>query len=89
MEDLARELHMSVSAMCSWFRSVTGISPLQFQKQLRLQEARRLMLAEQLEAGDAGRRVGYRSASQFSREYGGFFGAPSMRAMRDIERLKT
>lgn len=86
MEDLAREMHMSVSAMYSSFRGVTGMSPLQFQKQLRLQEARRLMLLERLDAGDAGRRVGYRSASQFSREYGRFFGAPPM---RDIERLQA
>ncbi len=86
MEELAREMHMSASAMHSWFRAVTGMSPLQFQKQLRLQEARRLLLAESLDAGNAGRRVGYESASQFSREYHRFFGAPPL---RDVERLRA
>ena len=86
MEELARELHMSPSTMHSWFRSVTSMSPLQFQKQLRLQEARRIMLSESIDANAAGRRVGYGSASQFSREYGRFFGAPPM---RDIESLRA
>lgn len=85
MEELARELHMSPSTMHAWFRSVTSMSPLQFQKQLRLQEARRIMLAESIDANAAGRRVGYKSPSQFSREYGRLFGAPPM---RDIENLR-
>ncbi len=85
MEDLARELHMSPSSMHGWFRSVTSMSPLQFQKQLRLQEARRIMLSESVDANAAARRVGYQSASQFSREYGRFFGAPPM---RDVENLR-
>jgi AraC-like DNA-binding protein len=85
MEELARELHMSPSTMHAWFRSVTSMSPLQFQKQLRLQEARRIMLAESIDANVAGRRVGYGSPSQFSREYGRLFGAPPM---RDIENIR-
>ena len=86
MEELARELHMSPSTMHSWFREVTAMSPLQFQKQLRLQEARRLMLAEGVDANGAGRRVGYESASQFTREYKRFYGAPPM---RDVAALRT
>jgi len=77
---------MSPSVMHSWFRAVTSMSPLQFQKHLRLQEARRLLLTESLDAGTVSRRVGYESASQFSREYRRFFGAPPM---RDIERLRS
>ena len=86
MEELARELHMSPSTMHSWFRSVTAMSPLQYQKQLRLQAARQAMLSECLDAGAAGRRVGYESASQFTREYRRFFGAPPM---RDVERIRA
>ncbi len=86
MEELAREMRMSPSAMHSWFRAVTSMSPLQFQKQLRLQEARRMMLSEKVDAGGASRRVGYESASQFSREYRRFFGAPPL---RDIENLRS
>ena len=86
MEELAREMRMSPSAMHSWFRAVTSMSPLQFQKQLRLQEARRMLLAESIDAGTASRRVGYESASQFSREYSRLFGAPPL---RDIEQLRS
>ncbi len=86
MEELAREMRMSSSAMHSWFRAVTSMSPLQYQKQLRLQEARRILLYESLDAGTVSRRVGYESASQFSREYRRFFGAPPM---QDIERLRA
>ncbi|HEU4888553.1 MAG TPA: AraC family transcriptional regulator [Thermoanaerobaculia bacterium] len=85
VEALARLVNMSLSAFHRQFRAVTSMSPLQFQKALRLQEARRLMLASMLDASAAGRRVGYVSASQFSREYGRFFGsAPA----RDIHRLR-
>ena len=67
------------------FKAVTSMSPLQYQKALRLQEARRLMLTAALDPGAAGRRVGYSSASQFTREYGRFFGnAPT----RDLQRLR-
>ena len=67
------------------FRALTGLSPLQYQKQLRLQEARQLMLSQNLDAGSASVHVGYESASQFSREYGRLFGAPPQ---RDITRLR-
>ncbi len=86
MEELAREMGMSSSSMHSWFRAVTSMSPLQYQKQLRLQEARRMLLAEALDAGTVSRRVGYESASQFSRDYRRFFGAPPL---RDVERLRS
>jgi len=67
------------------FKAVTAMSPLQFQKQLRLQEARRLMLGEGYDATTAGYRVGYDDASHFNREYKRLFGAPPM---RDVARLR-
>jgi AraC-like DNA-binding protein len=79
IDDLARELGMSVSGFHHHFKAVTGLSPLQFQKQLRLQEARRLMLGERLDAASAGYRVGYDDASHFNREYKRLFGAPPLR----------
>ena len=85
MEELAREMRMSSSAMHSWFRAVTSLSPLQYQKQLRLQDAHRMLFSEAIDAATVSRRVGYESASQFSREYRRFFGVPPM---RDIERLR-
>jgi AraC-like DNA-binding protein len=85
IEDAAGELGMSVSAFHAHFKAVTGMSPLQFQKHLRLQEARRLMLSEALDAGEAGYRVGYDDQSHFSREYKRHFGEPPM---RDVERLR-
>jgi AraC-like DNA-binding protein len=85
IEDLAREFGMSVSGFHHHFKEVTGLSPLQFQKQLRLQEARRLLLGEDLDAASAGYRVGYEDASHFSREYKRLFGAPPM---HDVERLR-
>jgi AraC-like DNA-binding protein len=85
VEDLARRVHMSTSSFHQHFRTLTAMSPLQFQKQLRLQEARRLMLAEGADAASASHRVGYQSPSQFSREYARQFGAPPA---RDIQRLK-
>jgi AraC-like DNA-binding protein len=85
VERLAGMVHMSASSFHQHFKSVTSMSPLQFQKVLRLQEARRLMLARMMDAGTASRQVGYLSASQFSREYGRLFGnAP----MKDIARLR-
>jgi AraC-like DNA-binding protein len=77
---------MSVSGFHHHFKAVTAMSPLQFQKQLRLQEARRLMFGEDLDAASAGRRVGYDDASYFSREYKSIFGAPPM---RDVQRLRA
>ncbi|MEH2339495.1 AraC family transcriptional regulator [Nostoc sp.] len=85
IESIARELGMSVSGFHHHFKSVTAMSPLQFQKQLRLQEARRLMLGENLDASSAAYRVGYDDASHFNREYKRLFGAPPM---RDVERLR-
>lgn len=85
IEELVKLVNMSVTSFHRQFKAVTGMSPLQYQKSLRLQEARRLMLAAMLDAGQASRRVGYSSASQFTREYGRFFGsAPA----RDISRLR-
>jgi AraC-like DNA-binding protein len=85
IEDIARELGMSVSGFHHHFKAVTAISPLQFQKQLRLQEARRLMLGEDLDAASAAYRVGYHDASHFNREYKSLFGVPPM---RDVQRLR-
>jgi AraC-like DNA-binding protein len=85
IEDIARELGMSVSGFHHHFKAVTAMSPLQFQKQLRLQEARRLMLGEDLDAASAGYRVGYGDASHFTREYKRLFGVPPM---SDVERLR-
>ena len=86
VEELAELVHMSPSSFHEHFRSVTSMSPLQYQKVLRLQEARRLMLSATLDAGSASQRVGYLSASQFSREYSRFFGnAPT----KDIARLRN
>lgn len=86
IEALARELGMSLSVFHQHFKAVTAMSPLQFQKQLRLQEARRLMLGEGLNAASAGYRVGYHDASHFTREYKRLFGAPPM---HDIDRLRN
>jgi len=85
MEDLAQELGMSVSSFHQHFKSVTAMSPLQFQKRLRLQEARRLMLGEDLDATGAAYQVGYNDASHFSREYKSLFGHPPL---RDVQRLR-
>jgi AraC-like DNA-binding protein len=85
VEDVAREAGMSVSGFHHHFKAVTAMSPLQFQKRMRLQEARRLMLGEDLDAASAGYRVGYGDASQFSRDYKRLFGAPPM---RDVGRLR-
>ena len=83
---MARALGMSVSGFHHHFKEVTDMSPLQFQKQLRLQEARRLMLGEDLDATTAGYRVGYDDASHFTREYKRLFGEPPM---RDVQRLRA
>jgi AraC-like DNA-binding protein len=79
VDDLAAAAHMSASSLHQRFREATATTPLQFQKSLRLQEARRLMLADGIEAAAAGHRVGYESPSQFSREYRRLFGAPPKR----------
>jgi AraC-like DNA-binding protein len=84
-DELAARAHMSPTTFRQHFRALTGVSPLQYQKQLRLQEARQLMLTENLDAGNASVRVGYESASQFSREYSRLFGAPPQ---RDVSRMR-
>jgi len=86
IEEIARDLGMSVSGFHHHFKSVTSMSPLQFQKQIRLQEARRLMLGEDLDAASAGHRVGYEDPAYFSRDYKKLFGAPPQ---RDIANLRT
>ena len=85
IDDMAQDLGMSVSSFHHHFKAVTALSPLQFQKQIRLQEARRLMLGEDLDAANAGYRVGYNDASHFNREYKKLFGLPPL---RDVERLR-
>jgi AraC-like DNA-binding protein len=85
VETLARQAGMSPSALHHHFKAVTAMSPLQYHKRLRLQEARRLMLGEALDAAEASFRVGYESPSQFSREYRRLFGAPPR---RDVETLR-
>jgi AraC-like DNA-binding protein len=82
VESLAKDVHMSVSSLHHQFKAVTAMSPLQYQKQLRLQEGRRLMLFGDVDVAIAAHRVGYESASQFSREYSRFFGAPPLRDRR-------
>jgi AraC-like DNA-binding protein len=85
VESLAKRVRMSPSAFHLHFKGVTALSPLQYQKRLRLQEARRLMLGEGLDAAGAAFRVGYESPSQFSREYRRLFGAPPR---RDVAAVK-
>lgn len=85
IEDLASRVSMSVSSLHHHFKAITAMSPMQYQKQLRLQEARRLMLEDMLDAGSAGHQVGYESQSQFSREYARQFGEPPL---RDVGRVR-
>ena len=85
IEDLASKLCMSVSGFHAHFKIVTAMSPLQFQKQLRLQEARRVMLNKDFDAAQARFRVGYDDASHFNREYKSVFGVPPM---RDVQQLR-
>lgn len=85
IKDLAHEVHLSESALFQAFKAVTGMSPLQYQKKLRLNEARRIMLHEGVEAATASYKVGYESPSQFSREYSRLFGAPPK---ADIDRVR-
>jgi AraC-like DNA-binding protein len=85
IEELAEIANMSSSSLHRHFKEVTSISPIQFQKQLRLQEARTLLLSESQDAVDVAFRVGYESPSQFSREYSRMFGFPPK---EDIKRLR-
>ena len=86
MEELAAIARMGVSTLHHQFRALTAMSPLQYQKQLRLQTARQRMLMDGIDATSAAYEVGYESVSQFSREYGRFFGQPPM---RDIKTLRN
>lgn len=86
IEDLAQLAKMSVPSFHRHFKEITGMSPIQFQKQLRLQEARRLLLSGSENAADAAYQVGYESPTQFSREYSRMFGAPPK---EDIKRFKS
>jgi AraC-like DNA-binding protein len=87
IEDLAAQAHMSPSTFHQHFRALTAMSPLQYQKWLRLNEARRLMLTERLEAATAAFQVGYESPSQFSREYRRVFGAPPLRDITSLRHM--
>ncbi|WP_028549668.1 AraC family transcriptional regulator [Paenibacillus sp. UNC451MF] len=86
IEELAEKANMSVASLHRYFKEVTAMSPIQFQKQLRLQEARRLLLSEPTDAADVAFHVGYESPSQFSREYSRMFGFPPR---EDIKRLRA
>ena len=87
IEDLAADAHMSPSTFHQHFRALTAMSPLQYQKWLRLHEARRLMLMERLDAATAAFEVGYESPSQFSREYRRVFGAPPLRDITSLRHM--
>jgi AraC-like DNA-binding protein len=89
IDDLAAQVNMSTSTFHHHFRAVTAMSPLQYQKWLRLSEARRLMLAEDQDATTAAFQVGYESPSQFSREYGRLFGAPPLRDITILRQIAT
>jgi AraC-like DNA-binding protein len=89
IDDLASQARMSTSSFHNHFRSMTAQSPLQYQKHLRLHEARRLMLAESLDAATAAFQVGYESPSQFSREYNRLFGAPPLRDITKLRRMSA
>ncbi|WP_245902248.1 AraC family transcriptional regulator [Gracilibacillus dipsosauri] len=84
VEELAKEARMSSSSLYHYFKEATGMSPIQYQKQIRLQEARRLLLTENLEAAEAAFQVGYESPSHFSREYRRKFG---LSPKRDLKRI--
>jgi len=85
MDELAKQVGMSVSNLHHRFKALTAMSPLQYQKQIRLLEARRLLMAGDLDAATAAFQVGYESPSQFNREYRRSFGAPPL---QDIEQLR-
>ncbi|MBU5637478.1 AraC family transcriptional regulator [Geomonas sp. Red69] len=89
IDDLATKVNMSTSTFHHHFRTLTAMSPLQYQKMLRLNEARRLMLTERVDATTAAFNVGYESASQFSREYSRLFGTPPLRDITHLRRMAT
>ena len=87
VEELASMANMSRSSFHQQFKAVTAMSPVQYQKRLRLTEARHLLLAESVDAASAAYRVGYQSVSQFSREYARMFGAPPIRDVGSLRRI--
>jgi len=89
IEELANKAGLSTSAFHNHFRNMTAMSPLQFQKKMRLNEARRLMLTEHLDASQAAFEVGYESPSQFSREYSRLFGAPPLKDTKALRRISA
>ncbi|MCB2189437.1 MAG: AraC family transcriptional regulator [Deltaproteobacteria bacterium] len=89
VDDLASRVGMSPSTFHHHFRALTAMSPLQFQKRLRLNEARRLMLTERLDAATAAFQVGYESPSQFSREYSRMFGSPPLRDIQNLRQVSV
>jgi AraC-like DNA-binding protein len=89
IDDLATQVNMSTSTFHHHFRALTAMSPLQYQKWLRLNEARRLMLTERLDATTTAFQVGYESPSQFSREYSRLFGAPPRRDITSLRHLAS
>lgn len=89
IEDLAARVQMSTSSLHQYFRQLTAMSPLQYQKWLRLNEARRLMINENFDAASAAFQVGYESPSQFSREYARLFGTPPKRDIEGLRRKAT
>ena len=84
-KEIAKEMRVSLTGMHNAFKAATGMSPVQFHQNLRLHEARRLLLYEEASAEEASLRVGYGSASQFSREYRRLFGAPPR---KDVKRIR-
>jgi AraC-like DNA-binding protein len=89
IDDLATQVNMSTSTFHHHFREVKAMSPLQYQKWLRLNEARRLLLTEYQDATTVAFQVSYESPSQFSREYGRLFGTPPMRDITSLRQLAT
>ena len=89
IDDLAKQVNMSTSTLHHHFRALTAMSPLQYQKWLRLNEARRLMLTENQDASTAAFQVGYESPSQFTREYGRLFGMPPLRDITNLRQVST
>lgn len=87
IDDLARQVNMSTSTFHHHFRTLSAMSPLQYQKRLRLNEARRLMLFESLDVTTAAFQVGYESATQFSREYSRLYGAPPVRDIKNLRQV--
>ncbi len=89
VEELAAMANMSPSSFHQHFKAVTAMSPLQYQKRLRLTEARHILLSENVDAASTAYRVGYQSVSQFSREYARMFGAPPVRDVESIRNPST